>query len=397
MNFETKIKKLSPSRLEIYFKVSAEELAQYIEKTKTLGEASTKLINDAYLDYIKKENIEPISSARTEIIKIVPGVPAEFKVMADILPLITLPDYQTIVEGLEKKEVSVSRKQVEETLSALQKTRAKFTDLDRPSEKGDFIHIEYSSSLGPDKRSKRDEFILGQGKLIPGFEDQLCGMKAGQEKEFDLVYPNPYFITEMAGQKAHFKTKMDKVQRIDNPPLDDDFAKQFGDFETIIQLKKQLEENLKEEFRRQEEDRWRKEISEKISAQIKTEIPSTLIEAEETRLLSNLKQNVKEQLKIDFSDYLKQIKQTEEQVNQSFSVQAEDNVKRFLFLREIGKKEEIQVPEEEVQERSKQILSELSPEQIEKVEKQQLEANVYSSLFAEKVFQKLASFAKKKK
>ena len=397
MNFETKIKELSPSRLEIYFKVPTEELAQYIEKTKTLGEDSTKLINDAYLDYIKKENIEPISSARTEIVKIVPGTPAEFKVIADILPLITLPDYQTIVQELVgKKEVLVSTKQVEETLSALQKTRAKFTDLDRPAEKGDFIHVEYSSSLGPDKQSKRDEFILGQGKLIPGFEDQLCGMKVGQEKEFDLVYPDPYFITKMAGQKAHFKTKMNKVQRINKPLLDDDFARQFGDFETITQLKEQLEENLKEEFKRQEEDRWRKKVSEKIGEQIKTEIPSTLIEAEENRLLSNLKQNVKEQLKIDFSDYLKQIKQTEEQMRQAFSVQAGDNVKRFLFLREIGKKEEIQVSEEEVREKSKEILSELSPEQVKKVEKQQLEANVYSSLFAEKVFQRLASFVKKK-
>ena len=395
MKLETKIKKLSPSQLEIYFKVPTEELAQYIEKTKTLGEASTKLINDAYLDYIKKENIEPISSARTEIIKIVPGSPAEFKVIADILPLITLPDYQAMVQGMEKKAVSVSAEQIEEALSGLQKMKAKFTDLNRPAEKGDFIHMEYSSSLGPDKRSKKDEFVLGQGRLIPGFEDQLCGMEVDQEKEFDLIYPDPYFMTEMAGQKAHFKAKINKVQQIDNPPLDDDFAKQLGDFETIAQLKIQLEANLKEEFKRQEEDRWRKDVSKKISEQIKTEVPVMLIEAEENRLLNNLKQNVKEQLKISFDDYLKQVKQTEEQMRQAFSVQAEDNVKRFLFLREIGKKEEIQVSEEEVQGKSEQILKELPSEQAEKVEKKQLEANVYSSLFAEKVFQKLASFIKR--
>jgi len=199
----------------------------------------------------------------------------------------------------------------------------------------------------------------------------------------------------MAGQKAHFKAKINKVQQIDNPPLDDDFAKQLGDFETIAQLKMQLEENLKGEFERQEEDRWRKDVSKKISEQIKTEVPVMLIEAEENRLLNNLKQNVKEQLKISFDDYLKQVKQTEEQMRQAFSVQAEDNVKRFLFLREIGKKEEIQVSEEEVQGKSEQILKELPSEQAEKVEKKQLEANVYSSLFAEKVFQKLASFIKR--
>jgi trigger factor len=397
MKLETTIKKLSPSQLEIYFKVPTEELAQYIEKTKTLGEASTKLINDAYLDYIKKENIEPISSARTEIIKIVPGAPAEFKVIADILPLITLPDYQTMIQGMEKKAVSVSAEQIKEALSGLQKMKAKFTDLNRPAEKGDFIHIEYSSSLGPDKQSKKDEFVLGQGKLIPGFEDQLVGTEVNQEKEFDLIYPDPYFMTEMAGQKAHFKAKTNKVQQIDNPPLDDDFAKQLGDFETIAQLKIQLEANLKEEFKGQEEDRWRKDVSKKISEQIKTEVPAMLIEAEENRLLNNLKQNVKEQLKISFDDYLKQVKQTEEQMRQAFSVQAEDNVKRFLFLREIGKKEEIQVSEEEVQEKSEQILKELSSEQAEKVEKKQLEANVYSSLFAEKVFQRLASFIKREK
>ncbi len=397
MASETKIKKLSPGRIEIYFKVPAEELAQYVEKTKTLGEASTKLIHDKYLACIKQEKIEPISSARTEIIKIVPGTPAEFKVIADILPLITLPDYQSIVQEIKKKEVLVSEKQVEEALSALQKMKAKFTDLDRPAQKGDFIYLEYSSSLGIGEQSKKDEFILGQGKLIPGFEDQLCGMKAGQEKEFDLIYPDPYFIVKMAGQKAHFKTKMNKVQRIDKLPLDNDFARELGDFQTIAQLKRQLKENLKEEFEKQEEDRWRKEVSKKIGEQIKIEVPSVLIEAEENRLLSNLKRNVKEQLKISFDDYLKQVKQTEEQILQAFSVQAEDNVKGFLFIREIGKSEKVQVSGEEIQTKSEQILAELPPEQAKRIEKKQLESNVYSSLFAEKVFQKLAGFIEKKK
>lgn len=260
-----------------------------------------------------------------------------------------LPDYKKIAAGVERKKVFVEEKEIDSTLKWLQQSRAKFTLKNQPAQRGDFLEIEYSiikEKEGVNKQGakfpaekpgelssldKKDAFILGQGYFLPGFEENLVGMKAGEKKENIVLKKN--------GKNIKVKVEIRSVQNIELPEIGDELARNLGEFENLNGLKKNIKEGLILEKEQTESLRWRNEVLEKISQTTECEIPEALIEEEKKQMLENFQNWVKENLKISFGEYLDRVKKTEKEILDFFSIQAKKKVKNLLILREIGKKE----------------------------------------------------------
>lgn len=381
---KTKIEKLPKSEIEIEIEVSAEEFQPFVDKVtndfsknlkidgfregkvpeeiiekeidkdKIFREAKERAIKDKYLQAISENNIEPVSSPEITILKLVPGNPLIFKARFPILPEVHLPDYKKIASSCKKREIQVKEEEIEKALSDLQRSRAKFSQISRPAKTGDFVEIEFSSPQLEMGQSQKDGFLLGQGHLIPGFEEKLEGMAAGEEKNFSLKFPEKHFQRNLANQEINFKVKMESVKLMELPEVNDQFTKSLGNFENLSSLKQNIKEGLRLEKEILEKQRIREKILREINNNINLDIPEALIEAEKNRQLEILKANVTSQLKISFEEYLKRTNKSEEELKNSFP--AKEGIQNFLILREISKSEGIKVSEKEIESEINKML-----------------------------------------
>lgn len=368
-------------------------------KESVLVEAGDLAVQDSYkkavLETMSKENAEPISQPEIKIKKIAEGNSLVFEAIVQVLPEVELPDYKKIASNCERKEVSIEEKELQGTLEWIRRKRAKFSAKLGPAEKGDFVEIEYWSPDLPEisqQNKKKDAFILGEGHFVPGFEDLLLGMKAGEEKNnVVLEIPQDHSFKKIAGKKTSFNIKLGNAQKVEFPELNDEFAKSVGDFDNLESLKNNIREGIKKEKETGENQRIRNEILTKIAEQAKMEIPEILIKRETEQMLENFKKDVPSRLNISFEEYIKKVGKTEEQIKEMLAEQAEKKVKSFLVLREIGKKENVEVSEEEVKKEADKILSQYSDPSQVKTTPEQLRDYSREVIKTEKIFALLES------
>lgn len=391
-----KITKLPKSQIEILFEISADEFKSYCDKAllllaknlkmpgfrdgkvpkeiaeKELGieritaEAAEIAAKESYEKAVSESNVSPIGQAQTEIRKLALGSPFEFKILASVLPEVNLPGYKKIAGEIKRKEIAVSESEIKDSLSWLQKSRAKFSLKSGPAEKGDFVEIEYSSPQLEGGKKYQDAFLLGDGRFLPDFENNFEGMKDGGEKEFSFQFPADYGSSfagasadkqkDLAGKNINFKIKMKSVQKAEFPEINGEFIKTLGNFDNLQALEKSIKDGILAEKNAAESQKVRAEILEKISQSSACEIPDILVEMEKNNMLHNLEHRVLEGLKITFEEYLSKIKKSEKEMLDSFSLQAEKRVKESLVLGQICKKENIEVSEEEIKEETDKIL-----------------------------------------
>ena len=218
---DIKSKKLEKSQIEITFELTSEEFERHFEHALSHmkshvkvdgfrpGQAPNKLVEEkikpesllmeagdhavrhVYSDYVKDNNLEPIGQPEVKIVKIAKGNPFIFTAVITVLPDVELPEnYKEIAKKIIRqsagKEISVTEEEVQDSLKYLQKSRAKMTLKNEPAEKGDFVEINYENRDINAGKSVRDHFVLGEGGFIRGFEDAIVGMKAGEEKIFEM-------------------------------------------------------------------------------------------------------------------------------------------------------------------------------------------------------------------
>jgi len=383
---KTSIKKVSNSKVEILIDVSSENLDNYYKKALSelgkdlkikgfrpgnaptniveerigkdaiLNHAAQIAIQDKYVQIVKENDLEVIERPKVEILKLALGNPLKFKVEAIIMPEIKLPDYREVAGSVKNEKVSIKDKDIEEALKWLQSSRTKLIALDREARKGDFIEIEYSSPQIENNSSKKDGFILGKGHTVPGFEEKLEKMKSGEEKGFSLDVPKDYSVKELAGKEVEFKVKTVSVLKTELPEINDEFAKSLGKFENLASLKKNIEEGLKMEKQKKAKEKLRGEIIDRIINSIKWEMPDSLVQAEKERIFADFKQSFSRNPQVSFEDYLKKTKKSEQEIEKSLLEPAQRNVKTYLILKEISKKENIEVSDQEVEKGVNEIL-----------------------------------------
>ncbi len=420
---KTELKKLPKSQIEIDFELDEKEFEEYFKKALThlkehvkmdgfragqvplemvekrvgaenvLMEAGDLAVKKSYAKFITENNLEPIGDPDVQIVKIAKGNPFLFKVTVSVLPEIELPDYKEIAKGIKGNGVSVDDKEIQETLEYLQKSRAKFSQVDRAAQNKDFVEIEYTNKDINEGKTVKDRFILGEGGFLKDFEDNILGMKAGDEKEFSAKFPDNA-IKNLGGTMGQFKVKMISVQTMELQEINDDFAKMLGVFDSLVALKENLKEGITLEKQETEKQRKRGELLNKIAEKITFELPEKMVQYEQERLFEDMKNQVSHQFKMTLEQYLQNVKKTEQEVKDSFKLEAEKRIKDFLVLRQVGKAEKVEVSTEELQEEMNKAVKNYSKEQLEKIDINQLREYSKGAKFNEKVFALLENFSK---
>ncbi|KKQ43750.1 MAG: Trigger factor [Parcubacteria group bacterium GW2011_GWE2_37_8] len=374
-------------------------VVEHIGQNRINDETVNVAIEDSYSKILLENDIEVISRPKIEVVKFIPNKELEYKAEILVSPEIKLADYREIAKKsgqTEKQEVKVDKKEVKDALNWILNSRAKYIKIDRPSQKGDLAVVSYELRNNGVKIEGADQkqhpIILGEGKLAPGFEDQLIGLKTGEEKEFSLDIPQDFINHQIAGKKIDFKVNIDDLMQKDLPKLDDEFAKSIGHFENLELLEKSIEEGILNEKNQAEKDKFRIALILKVASQSEMDISEELIESELEKMIYELEHDIKHR-GMEFDKYLEHIKKTRDDLKKEFRDKAIERVRIALVMREIGKSENIEISDEELAEKMKEVLTKLG-DQTQNIDHDRLHGYTENIIMNEKVFELLEKLAK---
>ncbi|MEW6607955.1 MAG: trigger factor [bacterium] len=312
-------------------------------------EVVENLISNRYLQAIKEKNIRIISQAKIEEVNYIKkDEPFSFVVKVEVMPEIELTTYHGI--PLTKKVTNITDKDVDNGLHRLQEKYAPIEVVEKPIGKKSIVIFDFESFKDnkPLSDGSHKDFLLELGKEIfpQKFEQQLFGLKKGKEKTFKIKLSKEYSDPNMAGQKVTFKVKINEVKERKLPVLDDEFAKDLGQFDTIKELKEAFKKDLIEAAELESTEKLKDELTTLLISQHSFPLPKVLVEREIDYLVVNLHNNLQSQ-GFELNDYLKKKNMTIEDCRDEFRPQAMERVKKYLILDAIAQKENIKIENEE--------------------------------------------------
>ena len=229
---------------------------------------------------------------------------------------------------------------------------------DRPVEKGDITIIDFEGSVDGVKfeggKAEGHELEIGSGSFIPGFEDQIIGMKIDEEKDIKVKFPDDYFSEDLKGKDAVFKVKLHEIKKKELPEINDEFAKDASEFETLEELKNSIKEKLEEENKSRAKYETEEEAIKAVCKDAEVDIPSGMIETE----LDNMVKEVETRLNyqgMNIESYLQMINKTMEEFRKEGEEQAKTAVKTRLVLEQVVKDEKIEPDEKKIDEKIEEM------------------------------------------
>lgn len=324
------------------------------EKVKKI--ASELAVSETVRKAILENGIDVVGDPKISDIK-QEGDGLFFKAVLSVIPKVSPEDYKKIKVPLE--EVRVEEKEVDEILEDIRKSKAQNTVVNRPAQKGDRVEIDFTVKKGDKKieggDSKQHPIILGENHFIAGFEENLIGLKENEEKNFSLTAPSDYRDKNLAGEKLNFEVKIHQIQERKIPDLTDDFAKSLGRFVSVEELKNNVREGLKTEKEIKARDERKAKITEALVKGVDTELPDELVQLEMNKMFMELSESLS-RMNLTLDNYLNHIGKTPEEIKKDLEPQAEKRIKAALVLKEIARKENIEVGDQEIEDRLGQIL-----------------------------------------
>ena len=322
-----------------------------IDQGRMYNEAINEVLNPVYQDILQNENIQPMARPSFEDTKL-SDEELEVKVIIVTAPETELGKYTGFAIGKEKAEVS--EEDVDSSITELRKQNAVIAPKEGQAENGDIVVIDFEGSVDgvpfEGGKAENHELELGSHSFIAGFEEQLVGSSAGIEVDVKVTFPENYGPEEIAGKDAVFHVKVKEVKQKILPELDDEFVKELNmpNVETVLQLK----DARREQLLKQKENANKSAYLDKLLAEIKKEskfdIPEEIIADE----MENRKKDLENRLKqsgLDIEQYLVITRMSEEDLNKQLKEEAEKGLQSWLVLDTVGKKENINITEEEVE------------------------------------------------
>jgi len=345
-------------------KVPAEIAKEKLNESDILEEAANIALNDTFPKIVEEKKLRVLGRPQAKIEKI-SRQEFEASIEVSLFPKIELPDWKKIAKEESQEEIKIEEKEVEDALSYLQKSRAKYIKVFEPAAKGKQVEVDYEIRNAGVKIENGDirgqKFILGENSkeggsiFIPGFEEKLLGMRENEEKEFSLMAPSNFWQKELQGKPLDFKVKMKGVFKVDTPEMNDEFARSMGKFKDKEDLQKNISEGILEEKRQGEKIRWQSAVLGKIAKESKIDLPDILIEEERDAMIDDLKKRI-EQMGLSFEQYLLHLKKSIDDLKKELLPEAEKRVRMLLCIYEIAKKENIKIEEKEIEEEINKIL-----------------------------------------
>lgn len=388
------LKKLPKSKIELEIKVAWDEWKKYIDQAvkeiseeikidgfrpgkaprklveqkvglgTILNNAAQKAVEKAYVKKVTEEKIDVLGRPEVTIESVEEGKDLEFKAQVAVMPEVSVsPDFRSEIKKINEKSVkdsvSIKEEEIALELERLANSRVKLVTIDREAKNGDSVEIDFDVLVGgvpiENGSSKKHPLVLGKGVFIPGFEENVVGMKAGDEKEFELSFPEDYHKKDLAGKKATFRVKLGLVQERQVPEINDDFAKGLGEFKDLEALKKNIREGMEEEKKQKDREDKRGKYVEAVVGKTKVDIPEVLIHEEIHKMLHEFEHQI-QSMGMNLEQYLEKIGKKQDDLEKDWAPQAEKRVISALALGQLIKDLEIKASSKEVEDEMNKTL-----------------------------------------
>ena len=358
-----------------------------------------ELVPDIYDEAIKENNIEAVSRPQIDISQMEKGKDLKFTAIVQIKPEVKLGKYKGI--ELKKIEYTVSDKDVEHELGHMAEHNARLVTVeDRPVEKGDITIIDFAGSIDgvafDGGTATNQELEIGSNKFIPGFEDQIIGMKANEEKDIKVTFPEDYFSKDLAGKEATFKVTLHEIKKKELPKIDDDFAKDVSEFDTLADLKADIKSKMEKENEERAKYESEEAAIEAVCKDVEVDIPSGMIETEIDNMVKDIENKLSYQ-GLTLDQYLKLTNKTMENLRKEFDEQANKAVKSRLVLEAIIKAEDIKPYDKEVEEKVKEMAKNYGRPEDELLKNEGFKNYIVDNMKYEKAIAFILDNAKMKK
>lgn len=361
-----------------------------VGKEAVFDEALEELGSQVYREALEESELEPIDRTEMEVVE---REPLTLKMTVPLKPEVELGDYQSI--HVEPQEVKVEEEEIEKVLTALREERGEWVPVEREAQEGDLLTLDVEGRADGERvvGAEEQEYILRLGAEVPvkGFPESIEGMKAGEEREFTLAYPVTHPRDELAGRKVEFRVHLLGLKGKNLPPLDDEFAKTVGDFESLKELRERVESVLRARAETRERERVAEEVLTAMTDQAKIAYPPTVLERQLGSMIENYGKAVARQ-GFTLSRYLEVVGKSEEELRGELRPQAEERLKKTLVFSKFTEEEGIAVEEEEVDQEVDEIADSYG-DQAEEVKKALLspepQRSIRSRLFSQKALERL--------
>ena len=371
---------------------------KYYGKEIFYEDAFNDLVPKEMQEALKENNLEAVSRPDIEVTQIGKGQDLILVATFQIKPEVKLGKYKGI--EIPKIEYNVSDEDVMHELEHMQDHNARIITVEeRPVEKGDIAVIDFEGFLNGEPfdggKAEGHELEIGSNSFIPGFEDQIIGMKEDEERDIKVTFPEDYFSNELAGKEATFKIKLHEIKKKELPELDDEFAKDVSEFETLEELKN----NIKDKKEKQNKDREKYEKQEAVvkaaCENAEVDIPSGMIETEIDNMMKDMETRLSYQ-GIKLNKYLEMIGKKEEDIRKEYEQQAKDAIKSRLTVEAIVKEEKIEATDEEIDEKIKEMAKNYGKKEEELKDNENIRKYIKQGIESEKVVEFLVENAKVK-
>lgn len=359
-------------------------------------DAFNEVAGEVYEKELTDAKIEAVSRPEIDIIQMEKGKDLIFTAVVQTKPEVTLGKYKGI--ELKKVEYNVEEKDIDHEIGHIQERNARLVNVeDRPVEKNDTTVIDFEGFVDgvafEGGKAENHELVIGSNTFIPGFEDQIIGMKIGEEKDINVTFPEEYFSKDLAGKAAVFKVKLHEIKKKELPVVDDEFAKDVSEFDTIKELKASIKEKLEEENKNKAKYETEEEAIKTVCDNTEIDIPSGMVETETDNMIKDIEQRLMYQ-GLNFAQYLQMMGKTEEDMRKEMKEQAERQVKTKLVLGAIVEAEKIEATDEEVKAKLEEMATMYGKDAKDLEANESLKAYIAESVKTEKAISFIVDNAK---
>ena len=370
---------------------------KYYGKEIFYEDAFNEVVPEELEKAVEENKLEVVSRPDIDITQIGKGQDLIFTAVFQTKPEAELGKYKGV--EIKKIEYKVTDEDVEHELGHMQEHNSRLISVeDRPVEKGDIANINFEGFVDgvafEGGKAEDHDLEIGSNTFIPGFEDQIIGMKIEEEKDINVKFPDEYFSKDLAGKDATFKVKVNEIKKKELPTLDDEFAKDVSEFDTL----KELKESIKKKQQEQNDERAKYEtqdaVIKAVCENVKVDIPSGMIETETENMLKDMEQRLSYQgLRLD--QYLQMMGKTKEEMQKEYEPQAIEAIKSRLAIEAVIKAEKIEVADVDIDEKIKEMAKNYGRENDEEFLKNENVRNyIKQGLESEKAIEFLVENAK---
>ena len=359
-------------------------------------DAFNEIVPDIFDEEVEKAGLEVVSRPQIDIVQMEKGKDLIFTAIVNTKPEVKLAKYKGI--DLEKTVYKVTDKDIEDELNKMAERNSRMVSVEyRPAKKGDTTVIDFLGTVDGKEfeggKAENHELVLGSNSFIPGFEDQVEGMKIDETKDISVTFPEDYFSKELAGKPAVFKVTVHEIKNKELPKIDDEFAKDVSEFDTL----KELKEDIRKKQEKQNEEREQAELNEHaiktVADKSEVDLPEGMVNLELDNLIEDMDRRISYQ-GINLDQYLQMIGKSKDDFREENRKQAEESLKLKLVLEAICKDAKIKAEDKEIEEKLNELAAAYGRKVEELKENKDLVKNVSDSVESEKAIKLIVDNAK---